>query len=242
MKNWLPIIIGWIGIGFLYNEIQKRQVEAEATRLAELSAKPILSVGAKCNLFGDVRCDIEPKCGAIYCNAEDLSQFADKEFSVALLSHVLEHLENPDRALAEAERVADSVLVITPSPIFPQTWLHPDHKWVYLDDRKIRIRGEDMSFCFRQIKSASEMDASEYAKTICLRDGEVFWGSEARGEPLSVKLRTSCPDGKAIGVYHSHPGGTSEPSSQDVSEMLRSRLPFLCVHGEEALSCYRIKR
>ena len=98
------------------------------------------------------------------------------------------------------------------------------------------------NYCFRQIKPASEMDASEYAKTICLRDGEVFWGSEARGEPLSVKLRTSCPDGKAIGVYHSHPGGTSEPSSQDVSEMLRSRLPFLCILGEEALSCYRIEK
>jgi len=27
--------------------------------------------------------------------------------------------------------------VITPSPIFPQTWLHPEHKWVYFNDRKI---------------------------------------------------------------------------------------------------------
>jgi len=242
VKNWLPIIIGWLGIGFIYQELQKRQAEAEATRLAELSGKPILSIGAKCNPFGDVHCDIEPKCGAIYCDAEDLSQFRDKEFSVALLSHVLEHLNNPDRALAEAERVADNVIVVTPSPIFPQTWLNPDHKWVYFNDRKIRIRGEDMSYCFRQIKPASEMDTNEIAKTICMRNGEIYWGSEAKGNPLSVRLRTSCPDGEAIGVWHSHPQNTSEPSSQDISEMLRAKLPWLCISGEEALRCYRIER
>ena len=98
-----------------------------------------------------------------------------------------------------------------------------------------------MGFCFRQIKPASEMDANEIAKTICLRDGEVFWGTESRGTPLSVRLRPSCPDGKAIGIYHSHPSGTSEPSSQDISEMLRAKLPWLCIHGDDDLSCRRVE-
>ena len=98
------------------------------------------------------------------------------------------------------------------------------------------------NYCFKQIKPASEMGTSEIAKTICLRDGRVFWGSEARGDPLSVRLRTSCPDGEAIGVWHSHPQNTSEPSSQDISEMLRAKLPWLCISGEEALSCYRIEK
>ena len=138
MMGWL---LAWLGIGLVHQELGKRRAEAEAVRLSELSGKPILSIGAKCNPFGDVRCDIEAKCGAIYCDAEDLSQFGDKEFSVALLSHVIEHLDDPDRALAEAERVSDNVLVITPNPIFPQTWLCPDHKWVYFDNRKVRIRG-----------------------------------------------------------------------------------------------------
>ena len=93
-----------------------------------------------------------------------------------------------------------------------------------------------------QIKPASNMDANEIAKTICLRDGEVFWGSESTGTPLSVRLRPSCPDGKAIGVYHSHPKGTSEPSSQDISEMLRAKLPWLCISGEDALRCYKIDK
>ena len=101
-----------------------------------------------------------------------------------------------------------------------------------------------MGYCFRQIKPASEMDASEYAKTICLRDGEVFWGSEARGEPLSVKLRTSCPDGKAIGVFHTHPGSeTPEPSEQDIREMRRAGLEHLCIQSPEKnlLQCFRIR-
>ena len=97
-----------------------------------------------------------------------------------------------------------------------------------------------MNYCFRQLKPASEIDANEYAKTICMRGDEVFWGSEAKGGPLLVRLHTSCPDGKAIGVIHSHPGGTSEPSPQDISETLRAKLPWLCVHGERELACYKI--
>ena len=97
------------------------------------------------------------------------------------------------------------------------------------------------SVTLKQLNPASQISDVEIGKTICLRDGEVFWGSEAKGDPLSVRLRTSCPDGKAIGVYHTHPEGTSKPSSQDISETLRAKLPFLCVLGEEALSCYKIK-
>uniref|UniRef100_A0A6M3KG82 Putative methyltransferase n=1 Tax=viral metagenome TaxID=1070528 RepID=A0A6M3KG82_9ZZZZ len=130
----------WFGVGLGYQEMQKRAAEAEALRLAKISGKSIINIGAKCNPFGDVRCDINPQCGAIKCDAENMSQFYDKEFSVALLSHIIEHLDNPDKALAEAERIADNVIIVTPSPLFPQTWLHPEHKWVYFGEDKRRIR------------------------------------------------------------------------------------------------------
>ena len=84
------------------------------------------------------------------------------------------------------------------------------------------------------------MDANEIAKTICLRDGKLFWGSEAKGGPLSVRLRINCPDGKAIATWHSHPLGTSEPSVQDIAEMRRAKLPWLCISGEENLKCHRV--
>ena len=94
-----------------------------------------------------------------------------------------------------------------------------------------------------QIKPASEMSANEVAKAICLRNGQISWGKEGHsGTPSDVWINPSCPEGeKVIGIFHSHPQGTSEPSSQDINEMLRAKLPWLCVHGEEALSCYKIK-
>ena len=240
MIGWL---LAWLGIGWAYQEAEKRQAEAEATRLAKLSGKPILSIGAKCNPFGDVRCDIEPRCGAVYCDAEELSQFGDKEFSVALLSHVIEHLDDPDRALAEAERVADNVLVITPNPIFPQTWLNLDHKWVYFNDRKVRIRGEDMKLCQRY---SAQNSLVEMARTLCLRNGEVMWGREGHsGTPSDVWINPGCPEGgKVIGIYHSHPGpgGTTEPSSQDIKAMQMAGLQHMCISDDLGVVCHRVIR
>ena len=100
-----------------------------------------------------------------------------------------------------------------------------------------------MSYCFRQIKPASAISANEVARTICLCNDEVMWGHEGHsGTPTDVWINPGCPDGgKAIGTYHTHPQGTSEPSPQDVKEMLRAKLPFLCIHADDALSCYRVR-
>jgi len=93
-----------------------------------------------------------------------------------------------------------------------------------------------------QIPQASAISAVEVAKTICLRKGEVYWGGEATGSSsTSVTLFPRCPEGRAIGIMHSHPGGTSIPSPKDIAEMKRANLPYMCVLGEEALSCYRVR-
>ena len=141
--NLTKFLLVSLGISFVYQELQKRSAEAQATELAKLSGKPIINIGAKCNPFGDVRCDIKPRCGVVYCDAESLPQFYDKQFSVALLSHVIEHLEDPDRALAEAHRIADRIIVITPSPFSLGAWLIPEHKWVFFGNNKVRIRDGD---------------------------------------------------------------------------------------------------
>lgn len=54
--------------------------------------------------------------------------FSDKQFGVAFLSHVLEHLDNWQFALEEAIRVADYVVVVLPDPKYFSGWLHPQHK------------------------------------------------------------------------------------------------------------------
>jgi len=117
----------------------KGQAQWVANRLAENSGKPTINIGAKRSQWGDVLCDIHPQGGCIWCNAEDMSQFSDKTFSVALLSHVLEHCENPEKALAEAQRVADNVVVEMPSPLDITAWTTPSHRWVFMGNNKMSL-------------------------------------------------------------------------------------------------------
>ena len=132
-----------IGIGLVAQEAGKRRAEQLARELKRQSGgKPILSIGAKRNPFGDTRCDINPCADDVEpCDAHCLSQYADKQFSVAYLSHIIEHLDDPDKAMLEAQRVADNVIALTPPPYSLLAWICPDHKWIYWDGtNKMRIR------------------------------------------------------------------------------------------------------
>lgn len=60
--------------------------------------------------------------------------FGDKQFGVAFLSHVLEHLDNWQFALAEASRVADYVVVVLPHPAHFSGWLAPEHRQHFSTD------------------------------------------------------------------------------------------------------------
>jgi len=55
--------------------------------------------------------------------------FKDKEFGACVASHVLEHVDDPERALEECHRVADRVWIITPPWWDVGTWLTPTHRW-----------------------------------------------------------------------------------------------------------------
>jgi tetratricopeptide (TPR) repeat protein len=57
----------------------------------------------------------------VQANAEELP-FKDKEFDVAILGEVLEHVKNPNKALSEALRVANRVVITVP---LEQEWHHP---------------------------------------------------------------------------------------------------------------------
>ena len=54
--------------------------------------------------------------------------FSDKQFGAAFLSHVIEHLDNWQFALAEASRVADYVVIVLPHPAYFSGWLTPSHR------------------------------------------------------------------------------------------------------------------
>lgn len=138
--NWLLLGAAYAAVSvgnFLY------QKEAALSRARSLyTGKGILNVGAGCtrsDLAGAV-CNLpevvlnldNDSAGPKMFNA-DLETgrlpFADGEFDVAMCSHVLEHLENWEPALAELARVADTVVVVLPNPLMPEwNFLNPDHK------------------------------------------------------------------------------------------------------------------
>ena len=107
-----------------------------ARTIAEASGKPTVNIGARRDKWGDVRCDIHPQGGAVYADAHNTG-FGDKIFSAALLSHVLEHVDDPAQVLLEAHRIADEVVVVLPNAFDLFNWASPEHKWVFLGGNQI---------------------------------------------------------------------------------------------------------
>lgn len=97
-------------------------------------------------------------------------------------------------------------------------------------------------FCFRRTSPGEEV---EQAATICRLGDQLLWGTRATGTPTSVKLRIGCPHGgKPVGIFHTHPGGTSDPSPQDVAEFRRASalrgINKFCIKNGE-LRCFELR-
>jgi SAM-dependent methyltransferase len=132
--------------------VRPQQVARLARAYCDRVGKPLLNVGAGTRrsslraalfgplLVGDVNIDVAaPRRphGArhvSYGDATNLREWPNKHFGAVFASHVLEHLDRPDLALAEMERVADKVFAVVPKWWAPHTWLHPGHKWYISED------------------------------------------------------------------------------------------------------------
>lgn len=138
-------------------DVPLRRASAAVRARAYASARglPLLNVGAGtpgsalfgATLYGDVNVDLAGRRdvrhgtpGVVtYADAEDLRAFRTGTFGAVLASHILEHLPNPRRALAEWLRVAgfdrNALFVVTPSWWAPHTFGHPGHLWYFADGR-----------------------------------------------------------------------------------------------------------
>lgn len=163
-------LVGWAALEFgalPYWMGKKLAIIEEAQAFAKARGKSVLNVGC-CNLeavdrtdplglrpppvrsAGDVNVDIrhegvEMIDGKIHMRGDIFAlPFGDKVFGAAIASHVLEHIDDPDRAVAELLRVSDAVFVALPEWWLPSMWLYGDHKWVFFTDRvdgpRLRIR------------------------------------------------------------------------------------------------------
>lgn len=132
-----------------YRDVIERpaKVALRARQYCESIGKPLLNIGAGTGssslraaligptLWGDVNLDIAAPRNVphgpstvSYGEATQIP-YPDKHFGAVIASHVLEHIDRPDLALAEWARVAHKSFVIVPTWWAPHTWLHPGHRW-----------------------------------------------------------------------------------------------------------------
>jgi len=114
----------------------RKRLYNEAETYAHSVDKPLLVVGNpkgrhKC---GDINVDLtETECPtSIEANIEDLSIFYDKQFGAVFVGHVLEHVDDIEKAYGELCRVADKVFVAYPDWYSAIAYVHPGHKWLIL--------------------------------------------------------------------------------------------------------------
>jgi len=102
--------------------------------------KPVLVVGAPQapppigHPPGDVTIDIDPRAvencpGGEIADVRDIP-YQDNYFSVAFVSHVIEHLpstQDAERAMYELRRVADHVVIVSPHTYDIVNLIHPGH-------------------------------------------------------------------------------------------------------------------
>lgn len=157
----------YAALAYLVDVPLRRALAARSARAyARSQGRPLLNVGAGTwdsalcgpTLYGDVNVDLHGDYRALHgtpgvvsrADVQDLP-FRAGHFGAVLASHVIEHVPDPDRALAELRRVVGGwrgVHVITPSWWAPHTWLHPGHRWFFVDGQgglrggaRFRLRG-----------------------------------------------------------------------------------------------------
>ena len=119
----------------------KRPMFNQAREAALRAGKPLLNAGcgSAYTELSDVNLDIVPTQAHNFVRGDiqNLSMFGKKQFGAVYASHVVEHVEDLDAALAELHRVADNVFIITPFPLWPWAWLWPSHNWVLWEGKRI---------------------------------------------------------------------------------------------------------
>ena len=87
-------------------------------------------------------------------------------------------------------------------------------------------------------------DGVEHGFTICHdAQGNFAKGPEAVGNHLSVSIDVKCPAGyRPTGLFHTHPGGTTDPSPTDIKSAERLGISRLCIGVPETgeVECHDI--
>jgi ubiquinone/menaquinone biosynthesis C-methylase UbiE len=152
--RWAGYAAAYSTTAYLIDVPIRRAAAARAARAyADTRGLPLLNVGAGTGrtalfgstLYGDINTDLAGRKdvphgtpGVVtYADAQDLHDFEGGSIGAVLASHVLEHLPDPDKALAEWRRVVGgdnaALFIVTPLWWAPHTWFHNGHIWYFGD-------------------------------------------------------------------------------------------------------------
>jgi len=147
-------ILTGLGMYQLLISLEERRerdiIYEKARRSADARGKPLLVAGGhkRRHGMGDVCMDIDARscAGAPVILRGDIRDIPlpDKWAGAVFAAHVLEHLPtvaDARLAIAELERVADSVFIVVPGKSNPIAWIHPDHHlWLRFRNGRIEIQ------------------------------------------------------------------------------------------------------
>ncbi len=81
---------------------------------------------------------------------------------------------------------------------------------------------------------------NEIGASICQRpNGSFVFGPFAEGDPMSVQVPLSCPQGSEwYGIFHTHPAGVPIPSPTDIRSGLKTGAKVLCINADGHTECW----
>ena len=147
----------WIGVSVSLEMKERLTAFTEARALADRLLKPLANIGCGgprnlANIItprfleeSDVNVDVVPRDVPNFKQADIYHlPFTDKEIGVAWVSHILEHLEDPDAAVKEVERVSDFQFFLVPD-WWSSSAAIPSHRWIFTSDDFTRISNQPAS-------------------------------------------------------------------------------------------------
>lgn len=133
-------LAAWEAGAFAVALAERKKAYSSAVKAARSRAKSLLVVGNPYGQYGcgDVVLDVidNKECPVHVTGTVEEIPFADKHFGAVFVSHVLEHVCEPEKALAELRRVADEVFIVYPRWYRISTWSTPGHTWLMTEPEK----------------------------------------------------------------------------------------------------------
>lgn len=87
------------------------------------------------DMYTDVFQPDYPPHPFVVCPMEDMSCFDDQQFDYARCHHVIEHVQDPDKACRELIRIARAGILSFPPPQAEMLFGRKDHNWFVFVDR-----------------------------------------------------------------------------------------------------------